>query len=146
LYLNLLLSNPSGSVSSGGLGEPKFNADGSAFTGAWGRPQRDGPALRATAVITYANWLIRNGNSSYVSSSLWPMIKLDLDYVQQYWNQSTFDLWEEVQSSSFFTTAVQHRSLREGATLATTLGQTSSVSGYTSAANSLLCFLQVCFN
>lgn len=37
------VSNPSGSLSDGsGLGEPKFNADGSAFTGAWGRPQRDG--------------------------------------------------------------------------------------------------------
>ena len=34
------VSNPSGSVSSGGLGEPKFNVDETAFTGAWGRPQR----------------------------------------------------------------------------------------------------------
>ena len=40
------VSNPSGSLSTGGLGEPKFNVDGSAFTGSWGRPQRDGPALR----------------------------------------------------------------------------------------------------
>ena len=40
------VSNPSGSLSSGGLGEPKFNVDETAFTGAWGRPQRDGPALR----------------------------------------------------------------------------------------------------
>ena len=40
------VSNPSGGLSSGGLGEPKFNVDKTAFTGAWGRPQRDGPALR----------------------------------------------------------------------------------------------------
>ena len=33
-------SNPSGSVSAGGLGEPKFNIDETAFTGSWGRPQR----------------------------------------------------------------------------------------------------------
>lgn len=53
------VSNPSGDLSSGkGLGEPKFNIDATAFTGSWGRPQRDGPALRATAMITYANWLI----------------------------------------------------------------------------------------
>jgi len=50
-------STPSGGLSSGGLGEPKYNADGSAFTGAWGRPQRDGPALRATAMIAYSKWL-----------------------------------------------------------------------------------------
>ena len=34
------VSNPSGTVSTGGLGEPKFNINGTAFTGAWGRPQR----------------------------------------------------------------------------------------------------------
>lgn len=52
------VSNPSGSLSSGGLGEPKFNVDETAFTGSWGRPQRDGPALRATALIAFGQWLI----------------------------------------------------------------------------------------
>lgn len=33
------------------LGEPKFNADGTLFTGPWGRPQNDGPAIRATAMM-----------------------------------------------------------------------------------------------
>ncbi|PAV20912.1 glucoamylase [Pyrrhoderma noxium] len=140
------VSNPSGSVSTGGLGEPKFNIDETAFTGAWGRPQRDGPALRATAFITYANWLLANDNTTFVSNTLWPIIKLDLDYVSQNWNQTTFDLWEEVSSSSFFTAAVQHRSLREGATLATAIGQTSVVSGYQTQAANILCFLQSFWN
>lgn len=52
------VSNPSGDLSSGGLAEPKFNVDLSAFTGSWGRPQRDGPALRAIALIDFGNWLI----------------------------------------------------------------------------------------
>ena len=30
------VSNPSGTVSSGGLGEPKFNINETAFTGSWG--------------------------------------------------------------------------------------------------------------
>jgi glucoamylase len=34
------VTNPSGTVSTGGLGEPKFNINETAFTGAWGRPQR----------------------------------------------------------------------------------------------------------
>jgi glucoamylase len=34
------LPNPSGTVSTGGLGEPKFNINVTAFTGPWGRPQR----------------------------------------------------------------------------------------------------------
>ena len=32
--------NPSGAARKSGLGEPKFNIDGSAFTAPWGRPQR----------------------------------------------------------------------------------------------------------
>jgi glucoamylase len=32
--------NPSGAAGKSGLGEPKFNIDGSAFTAPWGRPQR----------------------------------------------------------------------------------------------------------
>lgn len=52
------VSNPSGRLDTGGLGEPKFHVDGSAFTGDWGRPQRDGPALRAVTLIAYVNWLL----------------------------------------------------------------------------------------
>ncbi|KAI0769925.1 glucoamylase [Fomes fomentarius] len=142
------VSNPSGTVSTGGLGEPKFNIDLTAFTDAWGRPQRDGPALRATAFITYANWLLGDGNNgtAYVTNTLWPIIKLDLDYTRDNWNQSTFDLWEEINSSSFFTTAVQHRALRQGVTLANKIGQTSVVSGYTTQADNVLCFLQSYWN
>ncbi|EPS97511.1 hypothetical protein FOMPIDRAFT_154119 [Fomitopsis schrenkii] len=140
------VDNPSGSVSTGGLGEPKFNIDETAFTGAWGRPQRDGPALRATAIITYATHLYNSGNTSYVTNTLWPIIELDLNYVAGNWNQSTFDLWEEVDSSSFFTTAVQHRSLREGVIFANLIGQTSDVSNWGTQADALLCFLQSYWN
>ena len=47
-------SNPSGTFDDlSGLGEPKFEADGSAFVGSWGRPPRDGPALRAITLMAY---------------------------------------------------------------------------------------------
>lgn len=94
-------------------------------------------------MITFANHLLANNNQSFVTQTLWPIIENDLGYVQNNWNETTFDLWEEIDSSSFFTTAVQHRALREGAALATVLGQTSTGSGYTTQADSLLCFLQV---
>ena len=62
----------------------------------------------------------------------------------QYWNQTGFDLWEEVNGSSFFTIAVQHRALVEGASFATSIGQ--SCSGCTSQAPQILCFLQSFWN
>ncbi|CAE6447014.1 unnamed protein product [Rhizoctonia solani] len=138
------ISNPSGTVSTGGLGEPKFNIDETAFTAGWGRPQRDGPALRATTMITYANSL--GASDSYVTGTIWPLVKLDLDYVAQYWNSTGFDLWEEVSGSSFFTTAAQHRALREGATFATALGDSTRATTYTTQAANALCFLQSYWN
>ncbi|CAD0040171.1 unnamed protein product [Aureobasidium pullulans] len=117
------VNNPSGGLCSGGLAEPKFEVNLTPFTGAWGRPQRDGPALRATAMIAYSRYLIN-----------------DLSYVTQYWNQTGFDLWEEINSSSFFTTAVQYRALIEGNNLATQLGK--SCPNCVSQAPLVLCFLQ----
>lgn len=63
---NQLTQNPSG-----GLGEPKFNADGTAFTGAWGRPQNDGPALRAIALVKLAHAWIDEGKESLVRTKLY---------------------------------------------------------------------------
>jgi glucoamylase len=55
-------------------------------------------------------------------------------------NESGFDLWEEVDGSSFFTVAAQHRSLVEGNNLAVALGKTCS--NCVSQAPQVLCFLQ----
>ena len=53
------------------LGEPKFNTDGSVFTGGWCRPQNDGPASRATALTAYAFWLISQNRTDYVKEYLY---------------------------------------------------------------------------
>lgn len=139
------VSNPSGDLTDGaGLGEPKFNVDETAFEGAWGRPQRDGPALRATALIAYSNWMISIGQDDLVVSDVWPIIANDIAYIGQYWNQTTFDLWEEVKGSSFFTTAVQYRALIEGNALAIQIGK--SCSSCVSQSPQMLCFLQTFWN
>jgi glucoamylase len=134
------ISNPSGGLSSGGLGEPKFNVDETSYTGSWGRPQRDGPALRATALIAFGQWLIDGGYTSTAADIVWPIVRNDLSYVAQYWNSSGYDLWEEVNGESFFTTAVQHRALVEGSKFANQVG--SSCSYCDSQAPQILCFLQ----
>ncbi|THC96494.1 hypothetical protein EYZ11_004038 [Aspergillus tanneri] len=133
------VSNPSGGLLSGGLGEPKFNVDGSAFTDSWGRPQRDGPALRAMTLMAYSNWLI-DRNQSSLAQTIWPIIRNDLSYVSEYWNSSTYDLWEEQNGSSFFTSAVQYRALSDGASLADRLNL--SCPNCLSQAPQTLCFLQ----
>ncbi|TAQ84196.1 hypothetical protein B7494_g7480 [Chlorociboria aeruginascens] len=139
------VTSPSGGFlpNGAGLGEPKFQVDGSEFNGAWGRPQRDGPALRAIALISYSNWLIKNGQSSEVKEVIWPIIANDLSYVGQYWNQTGFDLWEETKGSSFFTIQNQHRSLVQGTQLAQDIGVTCATCD---EAPYILCFLQSFWN
>lgn len=46
-------------------------------------------------MIAYAHWLIDNGYSDTARDVVWPVIRNDLSYVTQYWNQTGFDLWYE---------------------------------------------------
>ncbi|OBT88251.1 hypothetical protein VE02_02771 [Pseudogymnoascus sp. 03VT05] len=139
------VSNPSGTfLPQGlGLGEPKYMVDGKRFNGAWGRPQRDGPAVRAITLMTYSKWLMKHGQSKKAKNVIWPIISNDLSYVGQYWNQTGFDLWEEVNGSSFFTVQTSHRALAEGQQLARDLGV--KCTGCDQAPQ-VLCFLQDFWN
>ncbi|KAA1469667.1 starch-binding glucan 1,4-alpha-glucosidase [Dentipellis sp. KUC8613] len=151
--------NPSGGAHAEGLGEPKFHVDGRAYEGAWGRPQRDGPALRAIVLIRYANWLLNTSTADEEEGKavkekaerVWEVVREDLEYAAETWDQRSFDLWEEVASPSFFTTAVQHRALREGAAFARRvelqLQQDASLAErYEVQADNTLCFLQTYWN
>jgi glucoamylase len=85
------VSNPAGSLSDGsGLGEAKYYVDMSPYTGGWGRPQRDGPGLRAAVLIGYGNWLVDNGYTATAQSIIWPVVANDLAYVVQYWQVMIF--------------------------------------------------------
>lgn len=120
-----------------GLGEPKFNVDGSAYTGPWGRPQNDGPALRAASLIRWANVLIGEGEIEFVRKYLYDsrlpavsVIKKDLEYVSHHWKEKSFDLWEEVRGDHFYTFMVQRRALVEGGNLAEALGDRAAAAWY----------------
>lgn len=85
------------------LGEPKFNADGTAYMGTWGRPQNDGPAERAITFILISK-RIQN-------TSMLPAILKDIDYIVQVWQDPCFDLWEEIEGNHFYTLMVMRRAL-----------------------------------
>lgn len=136
-----LTDNPSGPASGAGIGEPKFNLDGTAFTGGWGRPQDDGPAIRAFALTRYANTLLKEGKDvSYLYRAEMPpttVIKADLEYVAHYWQETCFDIWEEVKGHHFYTRLVQRRALLEGADLARRLNDAAAADFYVQQANAI---------
>ncbi|KAI9827185.1 MAG: Glucoamylase, intracellular sporulation-specific [Thelocarpon impressellum] len=129
------------------LGEPKFLVSGKPFTGPWGRPQRDGPALRALTLMHYlrqhnstnpavwhsteptgaADWFRRLYEPVLPAESI---IKADLEYVSHSWRLPGFDLWEEFEGFHFFTAVVQMRAMREGAELAAAFGDVGASSWY----------------
>ncbi len=109
------------------LGEPKFYVDGYPYDKPWGRPQNDGPALRATVLIHFANHLLDHQEDVYVDQHLYHpsldnttmgTIKMDLEYIAHHWQDASFDLWEEIYGHHFFTAMAQKRALTEGAILA----------------------------
>ncbi|MCB0394829.1 MAG: glycoside hydrolase family 15 protein, partial [Bdellovibrionales bacterium] len=120
-----------------GLGEPKFFVDGSPFDGPWGRPQNDGPALRAITLINWANLLIDQGEIVKVRTLLYDSrlptqspIKRDLEYVSQNWREPSFDIWEEVKGDHFYTRYVQMSALVKGEGLARRLGDSRAADWY----------------
>lgn len=109
------------------LGEPKFYINGNPFDGEWGRPQNDGPALRASVLIRFAQQLLNSNDKEYVIKHLYNntmdsqsmgAIKMDLEYISHHWQDANFDLWEEVFGYHFFTAMAQQKALADGAALA----------------------------
>ncbi len=136
-YIHFSRSNQLMPNRSGGLGEPKFNVDGTAFDGDWGRPQNDGPALRAITLIHFAKELLSQGQEEQVRTLLYDnalpsktVIKVDLEFVSHHWKEASFDLWEEVLGDHFYTRMVQRRALLDGAELARILGDQGAADWY----------------
>jgi glucoamylase len=120
-----------------GLGEPKYFIDGSGYTGGWGRPQNDGPALRAIAMIKFARMMLKEGNQDYVLKKMYhgvipadSPIKKDLEYTAHHWREPSFELWEEEMGMHFYTLLAQHTALQEGAKLARELSDSGAADFY----------------
>ncbi|TMW66049.1 hypothetical protein Poli38472_003814 [Pythium oligandrum] len=125
-----------------GLGEAKYNVDGTAFNEPWCRPQNDGPAVRASSFIRFANAYLANGGSLDKVVDLYNgttgVIKPDLEYVTRVFNDDkNCDLWEEERGQHFFTTAVQRRAMHEGEEFALKLGDIGAAEYYALKATEL---------
>jgi glucoamylase len=126
-----------------GLGEPKFNMNGSPFNGPWARPQNDGPALRAITFLHWASLLEKTGNKKGVLALYDPkfpqnsLIGRDLDYISTHWKQPCYDLWEESFGFHFFTQMLERKALLKGSRLAQKLGDFPRALFYKNEAKSL---------
>ncbi|EGW31373.1 Glucoamylase GLU1 precursor [Spathaspora passalidarum NRRL Y-27907] len=103
-----------------GLGEPKFHVNNTPFNEVWGRPQRDGPGLRAATIMYYLeilNKFDKQVQSEFLKSTGFiykKIIKPDLIYIMKNWDLEGFDLWEEINAVHFFTSITQLRAIKDG--------------------------------
>lgn len=139
-FVDFSIRNQKTPNKSGGVGEPKFLVSGDAFNGDWGRPQNDSPAVRAIALIRWARILLMEGNYHLVQQKLYTggwdsVIKTDLEYLSHHWQNTCYDLWEEIRGHHFFTRMVQRRALLDGADLAAQLGDGGAAFWYREQAN-----------
>lgn len=94
-----------------GIGEPKINIDGTPFNGNWGRPQNDGPALRAINFINLYE-LFKDSYPYFCQNMIIPCLVKDIQYVIDNLYSVCFDLWEEIQGWHFYTRIVQYKLLK----------------------------------
>lgn len=129
-----------------GLGEPKFLVTGFPFTGPWGRPQNDGPALRASfharllTVAIQEKWPELNTLVPLIYAPKIPadtLMKRDLEYVAHHWKEPNFDLWEEVLGLHFYTLLSQKKSMLMGAAVANAYKDGGAAQFYTTQATQI---------
>lgn len=96
-----------------GLGETRFNVDGSIDQSTWPRPQFDGPALRALALLDYLERAGAALNAKAVAAAE-SVVRTDLDATAIHHNEKGFDLWEFSRGFHFYTRMVQEGALLKG--------------------------------
>jgi len=133
--------NRSGAADQRGIGEPKFEVSGAAFTGDWGRPQNDSPAVRSLTLIRWAEFILNQTASpeleARVRKELYDsklpsdsVIKNDLEYLAAHAQEPCIDLWEETWGNHFYTRTLAESALNEGARLARRLGDPYAADWY----------------
>jgi glucoamylase len=125
------------------LGEARYNADGSLDLLKWGRPQDDGPALRALTVIRCFAIDAFRARAGAAASEL---LRSDLDYTLAHWRWPCCDLWEEAIGFHYHTRLVQQAALAAGAAHFEEAGEAARAKACAAAADELLAALDSHFD
>jgi glucoamylase len=93
-------------------GETRVNADGTLDISNWGRPQNDGPALRALTVL---RWTRVADLDAQLGDACARLLQEDLRFTREHWREPCYDIWEEERGLHYYTLRVSAQALDEGA-------------------------------
>lgn len=92
--------------------ETRVNPDGTLDISNWGRPQNDGPPLRALTVL---RWLRDVSLDAEVRAASEELLRADLRFARAHGREACFDIWEEERGLHYFTLRVSAQALAAGA-------------------------------
>lgn len=92
--------------------ETRVNPDGTLDISNWGRPQNDGPPLRALTVL---RWLRDVSLDAEVRAASEALLRADLRFTRAHGREACFDIWEEERGLHYFTLRVSAQALADGA-------------------------------
>ncbi len=103
------------------LTEARYNPDGTLDIIQWARPQHDGPALRALALMRY--WPHCPPGDRETGEALQRLIRQDLAFTLRHCPEPSYDLWEEELGGHYYTRLVQLGALVHGKTWLRSIGE-----------------------
>ncbi|MEO7773658.1 MAG: glycoside hydrolase family 15 protein [Steroidobacteraceae bacterium] len=117
------------------VAETRVNPDGTLDITSWTRPQHDGAALRALALL---RWSRITTLAPAVQSDLAALLNTDLAFVAKNWRVPAFDMWEEERNQHYHTLCVSAAAMDGGARwLEGQSGDTALVQRYRSEAREI---------
>jgi glucoamylase len=116
-------------------GETRFNPDGTLDVTKWARPQHDGPALRALAILRF--WPMPVLDDGETRGAARRLIEADLAFTHQHWREPSFDIWEEESGHHYYTRLVQHAALADGAQWLEEMGDAQRAHAYRTASREI---------
>jgi GH15 family glucan-1,4-alpha-glucosidase len=104
--------------------DTRVNPDGTLDISKWGRPQHDGPPLRALSVLKWIRTLrgssraptpSRSEALEHVLADAARLLQSDLAFTAAHWRDPSYDIWEEESGHHYYTLRVSAAALGEGA-------------------------------
>ena len=120
------------------VADTRVNPDGTPDISKWARPQHDGPALRALAMLRWAHTLAARAPApGVVMSDVARLIRSDLQFTAQRWRVPSYDIWEEDLGHHYYTLNVSAAALREGAEWARAAGHSTDADTFSAEAQAI---------
>jgi glucoamylase len=117
------------------LGETRVNPDGTLDISKWPRPQYDGPAMRAIALL---HWQVAARFDGELAAAVDALLRTDLMFTRRHWREASFDIWEEDKGLHYYTLRTAARALEAGADWLEQQGEGSEAAACRSEASAIL--------